>query len=98
MIDREKKKLERIEARKQQLLDRPNPYQKEIDTCERLIALCDKLKVDFGLAEQPKDVVIKEEQKQIINNLAKEEMQKKLQDGKLERVLSKKEREEQANI
>jgi len=59
--EREKKRAERIEARKQALLDRPNPYQKEIDTCERLIALCEKLKFDFGLAEAPKDQVIKEE-------------------------------------
>ena len=40
----------KIEERKQALLDRPNPYQKEIETCEHLIALCNKLKVQFGLA------------------------------------------------
>jgi hypothetical protein len=55
LIEREKRKAERIEAKKQALLDRPNPYEKEIGTCERLIALCDKLKVDYGLAEAPKD-------------------------------------------
>ena len=50
IAEREKQRLERIEARKQALLDRPNPYQKEIDICEHLIAYCNKLKVITGLA------------------------------------------------
>jgi len=33
----EKKKIEQLNARKQALADRPNPYQKEIDTADRLI-------------------------------------------------------------
>jgi hypothetical protein len=67
LIDTEKRKLERIEERKQSLLDRPNPYQKEIDTCERLIAYCEKLKVQYGLAQATDEVVSKEVQKLLIN-------------------------------
>lgn len=48
-------KKERIEARKQALLDRPNPYLREIDTCEHLIAYCQKLKVLSGLVPAPMD-------------------------------------------
>jgi len=42
--------------------------------------------------------VIKEEQKQIINSLAKEDVLKKVKDGKIEQVMSKREREEAAVI
>ena len=62
-MEHEKAKEARIEARKQALLDRPNPYQKEIETCERLVGYCQSLKVKFGLMEAPVEEVIKEEQK-----------------------------------
>lgn len=61
IIDREVYQLERIEARKQALADRPNPYQKEIDTCERLVGYCDALKFKHGLTKGPADEVVKEE-------------------------------------
>ena len=53
ILDNEKYRLEKIESRKQALLDRPHPYQKEIDTCEHLIAYCNKLKVLTGLVQAP---------------------------------------------
>lgn len=96
LVVREKAKEERVAARKQQLADRPNPYLKEIETCERLIAYIDHLKKKLGLVQTEES--IQEERKQIINSMAKEDVQKKLQDGKIEQVLSKKEREEQATI
>lgn len=86
-----------MEERKKQLLDRPNPFQKEIDTCERLIAYCELLKKKTGLGPQT-DETIKEEQKQIINEMAKEDVKKKINDGKIEVVKSKKEREQEALI
>lgn len=49
IIEREKAKIRRIEERKQALLDRPNPYEREIETCDHLIAYCHKLKVMTGL-------------------------------------------------
>lgn len=61
IVDREKFKQERIEARKQAILDRPNPYQKEIETCERLVGYCNAMKVKFGLADAPENEIIKEE-------------------------------------
>ena len=67
ILDFETEKVRRIEVRKQALLDRPNPYQKEMDTCERLIGYCNGMKVKYGLAESPEDQVIKEEQKQLSN-------------------------------
>lgn len=63
-----------------------------------MVGYCHKLKVKYGLVKLEGDEAIKQEQKDIINNLAKEDVSKKLQDGKLERVMSKREREEQAII
>lgn len=97
MVERHQEKEKRLAARKQALADRPNPFLKEIETCERLVAYCELLKKKLGLQGQT-DEVIKEEQKQIINQLAKEDVQKKLKDGKIEVVMSKKEREEAAII
>lgn len=97
IIEKDKRKEERLNARKQQLADRPNPHQKEIDTCERLIQYCELIKKKVGLGPQT-DETIKEETKQIMNQLAKEDVQKKLTEKKIEVVLSKKEREEAAMI
>ena len=82
-----------IEERKQNLLNRPNPYQKEIDTCEYLISLCTKMQMKLGLIEVQDEAKIQEEQKDIINKLAKEDVQKKLQEGKIERAKTKEEKE-----
>lgn len=89
-------KQERINAKKQQLADRPNPYLKEIETCERLNQYCLLLKKKVGLIQT--EEVIKEEQKAIINEMAREDMLKKVRDGKIQQVMSKKEREEAAVI
>ena len=58
----EKKKIEQLNARKQALADRPNPYQKEIDTADRLIQYCELLKRKCGLGPQTEEL-IKEETK-----------------------------------
>lgn len=63
-----------------------------------MIAYCNKLKYLTGLVQAPIDEQIKEEQKQIMNQLTKEDVNKKLNDGKLERVMNKKEREEAALV
>ena len=63
-----------------------------------MIGYCQKLKVKYGLAKLEGEEAIKQEQKQIINSLAKEDVSKKVEDGKLERGMSKKEREELAAI
>jgi multidrug efflux pump subunit AcrA (membrane-fusion protein) len=66
ILEQDKRKQERLNARKQALADRPNPYQKELDTCERLIQYCELLKKKVGLGPQT-DETIKEEAKQIMN-------------------------------
>ena len=66
LVERSKKKEEVLAARKQALADRPNPYQKELNECERLIQYYEQVKIKVGLGGQT-DETIKEEQKQIIN-------------------------------
>lgn len=97
IIEKDRQKEERIKARKQALADRPNPHQKEIDTCDRLIQYCQLIKRKVGLGPQT-DETIKQEAKSIMNQLAKEDVAKKLEDKKIEQVMSKREREEAAMI
>lgn len=61
LTEREESKKARIEAKKQALLDRPNPYEKEIDTCNQLIGYCQKLKYKYGLVELEGEEAIKHE-------------------------------------
>lgn len=98
LIDREALKKERIAQRKQEMLDRPNPYAREIETCEHLIGYCNRLKVISGLAQPTSDEAAKLEQKNIDSQLNQQKVKTKLDEGKLERVLSKAEREQQAMI
>ena len=74
LVEEKEYKAKMIEERKQNLLNRPNPYQKEIDTCEYLISLCTKMQMKLGLIEVQDEAKIQEEQKDIINKLAKEDV------------------------
>lgn len=40
LVEAEKVKQERISAKKAALAERPNPYLKEIETCDRLVQYC----------------------------------------------------------
>lgn len=50
------------------------------------------------MAEATADQTITEEQKSILNQLAKEDLQRKLTDGKLERAKTKEEREKELMV
>ena len=65
-IEKDKQKEERQKARQQALADRPNPHQKEIDTCDRLIQYVQLIKKKVGLGPQT-DETIKLEAKSIMN-------------------------------
>ena len=97
LLARNKDKQERLAARQQALADRPNPCQKELDTCERLIAYVMLLQKRLGQGGQTEET-IKEERKQLINEQAKEGVKQKLNDGKIQQVMSKAEREKAAMI
>lgn len=95
LLENEKHKQERLTVRKLALAERPNPFQKEIEISERLIAYCELIQTRLGLGAIT-DEHIREEQKQIMNQLAVEEVQNKLKLGKIEIAKTKKEREQEA--
>jgi hypothetical protein len=49
------------------MLDRPNPYAREIETCEHLIGYCKRLMVVTGMAQAAPDEAARQEQKNIIS-------------------------------
>lgn len=67
LIDDKEYKTKKLEERKQSMLNRPNPYQKEIDTCNHLISICQKMQINLGLIEVQDEAKIQEERKDIIN-------------------------------
>lgn len=48
------------------MIDRPNPYDREIETCEHLIAYLNKKRVEFGLIEE-KEVTILDVEKNMMS-------------------------------
>ena len=52
-------KEDRIAKKRVELENRPNPYQKEIDTCGDLVIYCQKLKAQHGLVPQTSEEVAK---------------------------------------
>jgi hypothetical protein len=63
IIEQEESRVKRLEERKLAIANRPNPYDREIETCQHLINFCNKQKVIAGLVEAPVDEMIKSEQK-----------------------------------
>lgn len=79
-------KADRIEKKRQELLNRPNPYQKEIDTCGDLVTYCQKLKAQHGLVPATSEEVAKSTQQQLINDYNKQDLEQKLKEGKIQAV------------
>lgn len=77
--------------------DRPNPFEKEIDTCDHVIAYLNRKKIQLGLGDD-KEATIQEVEKTILSQFAKEDVQKKVNDGKLERAKTKEDKEKDAMI
>lgn len=77
--------------------DRPNPYEKEIDTCDHIEAYLIRMKVQCGLMDE-KEATIHEVEKKILSQDTKAELQKKVNDGKLERAPTKQEKEQETMI
>lgn len=91
VVSRAEGQKKRIEERKQALLDRPNPFQKEIEICEDLIANCHRLRVMAGLAEA-REATLEDLEKKLINEMAIQDLDKRVEEGKLERFKTKEER------
>ena len=60
LIEQHDDRQKRIEQKKLDIESRPNPHQKEIETCEDLIKYCNKLKVKAGLMPPTSEQVAKQ--------------------------------------
>ena len=58
---------ERIKQKKAEIEARPNPFLRELDFCDDLIAYCNKLKVLKGLAEPSTEEEAKDVEKKLIS-------------------------------
>ena len=76
-------------------MDRPNPFQKEIEICEDLINNCHRMRVIAGLAEA-REQTLEDLEKKLINEMAIQDLDKRVEEGKLERFKTKQEREAEA--
>jgi len=82
-------KQERIQKKKVEIEDRSNPYIKEIETCEHLMAYCNKLRSQFGLVGPTNEEVAKKIEKDMIYEYNQADIQQKVKDGRLMEAHSK---------
>lgn len=64
-------KADRIEKKREEIKNRPNPYQKEIDTCDHLVLYCQRLRAQHGLVPATSEEVAKKIEKDSINQFNK---------------------------
>lgn len=72
----------------------PHPYEKELDTCSHIINYLNELKRKAGLV-QDDDLMARQTQSNFLAEAAKKNLDKKIEEGKLQTALSKQQREEQ---
>ena len=83
-----------LEERKRALEDRLHPYQRELEYCEDLVQNCMSLKAKAGLLEVEK--TLEDHEKEFCNELATKDLEKRVEEGKLQRVKTKDERATEA--
>lgn len=98
IVERESNAEEDAIRRAQQIKDLPHPYAKEIETCLHLHGYCQELMRKAGIGGLDSDTVARETQQKMIAELNKEQVQRKLQDGKIEVCDSKEDREKAGTI
>jgi len=96
-VQREAEREEVAAERDSALKDLPHPFAKELETCDHLIAFLHTLKVRAGL-EGDSEQVARETQLDMLSEANKEKMQKKVEEGKIEAAVSKRDRDAQALV
>ena len=97
VLQREAEREEALAERENTIKNMPHPYLKELDTCEHLIAFLHTLKVRAGL-EADSEQVARETQQDMLKEMNQKAMQKKIEEGKVEAAMSKKERDAAAMV
>lgn len=75
----------------------PHPYEKELSTCDHIIGYLVDMKRKAGLI-QDSETVARDTQKNFMSEAAKQNLEKKVQEGKIMHAMSKHEREEEGII
>lgn len=93
LLDAFNAQKDKIEAKKQALADRPNPKEREIDTCDQLITFIEKKMVALKLVSESSEVLAKETQEQMLAQQAQSAIDEKISQGKMLMVAAKDERD-----
>lgn len=83
-----------VEERENYIKSLPHPYEKELDTCEHIINYLHELKRKAGLVQEDEEVA-RQTQTNFLSEAAQKNLEKKIEEGKLQQAVSKHEREEQ---
>jgi len=97
VVNREQENKQIVEDRENLIKDLPHPYEKEIDTCDHLIGYITEIKRKAGLIQESEDVA-RDTQKGFMAEAAKQDLQKRMNEGKIEEAMTKKEREAQEMV
>jgi len=88
----------RVDDRKKQIESISNKNTKAIETCSELIQHCNRLKTKFGLNEVDADEAAAQAQKELKEQQRQEQLTEKLNDGRLQMVEHKKDKDEMMTI
>ena len=83
LIEMDKHLKESEEIAQQQIKEWPHPFAKEIETCDHLSSYLHQMKRKAGL-EVDEEVAAKEIQQKLIEEMNRENMEKRMADGKVE--------------
>jgi hypothetical protein len=78
MVDAFEAQKSKIDQKKQALAERPNPKEKEIDTCDQLINFIEKKMVALKLVSESSEALAKETQEQLLAQEAQKALDEKL--------------------
>ena len=88
----------RIDQRRADIDSRTNPYTKQIETCEELIAYCNRVKAKAGMVEMTDAEKAAKAQAEMDQAYRRENLEQKLKDGRIQMAQNKKERDDMTVI
>lgn len=97
VLNRESEQKQLVEERENFIKSLPHPFEKELDTCEHIVGYLIDMKRKAGLL-QDSETVARDTHKNFMSETAKQNLEKKVQEGKIQHAMSKHEREEEGMI
>lgn len=97
VVNREQEAKYYADERENMIKDLPHPYTKELDTCDHLVGYLTELKRKAGLIVESEDLA-RETQKEFMAEAVKQNLQKRMEEGKIQECVNKKDREAMENV